>query len=101
MSNRIERLKEYANPTRAGNWNGASRDQADLDRWSKRATEQSQCAPRASDKAMRLPDTNAKQQLDPKSSPRTSAEIDARMSGRDDPNHVGGGGYMKTIRRNG
>jgi hypothetical protein len=27
---RESRLKEYANPTRAGNWNGAGRDQANL-----------------------------------------------------------------------
>jgi hypothetical protein len=100
MSNRIERLKEYANPTRAGNWNGASRDQANIDRWSNRAAEQSQCAPRASDGPMKLPDTNAKQQIDPKSSPRTTAAIDKRMAGKDDLNHSGGG-YMKNIRRNG
>ncbi len=36
---RIERLKEYVRP--GSGWNGASRDQRNLDRWSQRASRNS------------------------------------------------------------
>jgi|tagenome__1003787_1003787.scaffolds.fasta_scaffold16288563_2 hypothetical protein len=38
---RQSRIKEYSNPTRAANWQGAGRDQKNLDRFSERATENS------------------------------------------------------------
>jgi hypothetical protein len=96
---RIDRLKEYAKPTREANWNGAGRDQANIDRWSERATDNSKLAPRATNHEIKLPDTDAKQQLnDTKSSPRTHAEIDERMRGRNDLNHEGSE-YLKSIRR--
>ncbi len=96
---RLDRLKEYAKPTRAGNWQGAGRDQANIDRWTDRAADNSKIAPRATDKAMELPATGKRQELrDTSMSPRTSRQIDARMAGKDDPNHFGSD-YMKSIRR--
>jgi hypothetical protein len=38
MSTRTERLREYAKPLRPENWQGNSRDQKNIDRWSARAS---------------------------------------------------------------
>jgi hypothetical protein len=38
---RLERLKEYANPRSRENWQGAGRDQANINRWVQRAHEHS------------------------------------------------------------
>jgi hypothetical protein len=98
---RLDRLREYSKPTRSANWNGASRDQADIDRWSERATENSKLAPRASKGEMKLPDTGKSMEMrSTKSAPRTNAEIDKRMAGKDDLNHVGDSAYLAGVRRN-
>jgi len=55
MSNRIERLREYANPL-ASPWRGQSTDENNA-RWSKRAEENSDQSRRARGGAMKLPDT--------------------------------------------
>jgi hypothetical protein len=94
---RIDRLKEYSKPTKG--WQGAGRDQDNIDRWSDRATENSKIAPRASDGEVKLPPTGDVKMRSTKSAPRTTAEIDAHMRGKDDLNHAGSD-YMKSIRRN-
>jgi hypothetical protein len=93
---RQDRLKEYSKPTRAGNWNGSSRDQADLDRWSNRATEQSQCAPRASDGPMKLPSTKVNQRDSAMAPyrPRTNVGTDAT-----EMNVEGDSPFMRDVRR--
>ena len=97
---RLDRLKEYAKPTREANWQGAGRDQANIDRWSQRATEESKIAPRASGGEMKLPSTGRKVETrDTAMSPRTSRKVDAAMRGEGDLNHVGGSDYMNSIRR--
>ena len=100
---RMDRLKEYAKPLRPENWQGASRDMDCIDRWSDRATDESHIAPRASSGPMDLPSTTSRQMglRSTKSAPRTSAEIDARMAGKDDQNFVGSSAYMRGIRRDG
>jgi hypothetical protein len=99
---RISRLREYAKPTREANWQGASRDQANIDRWSERAAENSDGADhRGSSGEVKLPDTGKRMDVrSTKSAQRTSAEIDARMRGKDDLNFVGDSSYMAGIRRN-
>ncbi|MGB6400471.1 MAG: hypothetical protein WBF73_33020 [Bradyrhizobium sp.] len=104
---RLERLREYARPTRRENWRGAGRDQGNIDRWSERASENSEIAPRASDKPMDLPSTTNRQLglRSTKSAPRTDAATDARMvdartAAKDDTNFVGDSSYMRGVRRN-
>jgi hypothetical protein len=41
MPNRIERLRQYANPRSKENWQGPGRDQANITRWIERAIEHS------------------------------------------------------------
>jgi hypothetical protein len=54
---RTSRIKDYATPNSGpDDWRGAGRDQANIDRWSARAAENSQLAPRAA-KTMTLHDT--------------------------------------------
>jgi hypothetical protein len=94
---RLERLKEYSNPLHGPQ--GAGRDEKNIRFWQARAEENSQLAPRATDKAMALPSTNRQMGLrSTKSAPRTDAAIDARMRGKNDLNHEGSD-YMKSIRR--
>jgi hypothetical protein len=95
---RQDRLKEYANPTRAGNWNGSSRDQADLDRWSKRAAAESQCAPRASDGPMKLPSTKVNQR-DSDMKPYRSQADSMRTKALADLNIEGDSPFMRSVRR--
>jgi hypothetical protein len=95
----ISRLKEYEKPLRKQNWQGAGRSQANIDRWSNRATEQSRIAPRASGGEVKLPDTGKQTALrDTAMSPRTSRKVATR--GKDVPNFVGDSSYMAGIRRN-
>lgn len=65
-------LREYVNPQAGAQGNG--RDLRNLDYWSKRATENSKVAPRASDSGS------------------------APAQGRGDKNHVGGT-FLKGVRR--
>jgi hypothetical protein len=95
---RLDRLKEYSNPMRGQP--GAGRDEKNLEYWADRAKENSQCAPRATDKPMDLPATGKRQELrDTAMSPRTSRNADARMQAKADTNFVGDSSYMRGIRR--
>jgi hypothetical protein len=78
MPNRIERLKQYANPRSRENWNGASRDQKNIDRWSQRARDNSLIT----DKPDRRPTRDPLQ-----------------SKARADVNHVGDGDYLSKVRR--
>ena len=91
---RQDRLREYADPTRGPR--GPGRDQANIDAWSARAKENSKIAPRASDGEMKLPSTKVNQRdtaMRPYA-PRTNLGTDAT-----EPNHEGGGPFMRSIRR--
>jgi hypothetical protein len=93
---RIDRLKEYAKPKGP---HSAGRDQKNIDYWADRASENSNQATRATDHDIKLPSTTSRQPMrSTKSAPRTDAEIDARMRGKDDLNHEGSD-YMKSVRR--
>jgi hypothetical protein len=109
---RESRLKEYARPLRPENWQGAGRDQANIDRWSERATKESQIAARAlgpvhggplgtKDQDLpSLPSTGKRQESRPTAmGPREPRNINKRMRGEDDLNHVGESNYMAGIRR--
>ena len=98
---RIERLKEYANPTRSGNWQGAGRDQANIDRWSRRAEISSDGDQhRASAGPMKLPPTGRRiETRDTAMRPKVSRSVDAMMkAAKADVNHFGSS-YMKGVRR--
>jgi hypothetical protein len=95
----IDRLKEYQKPNRKGNWNGAASDQANIDRWSARASENSKIAPRASDGEMKLPSTGKMDVRDTGMGPKVSRKVDARMAAKQNPNFVGETSYMRGIRR--
>ncbi|WP_094974004.1 hypothetical protein [Bradyrhizobium symbiodeficiens] len=97
---RVERCKEYANPRRRENWDGESRDKANLDRWSQRAAENSKTASRASKGEMRLPDTGDVVLHDTAAKPRRALEIDARVKAKSDTNTDGGSSFMRGVRRN-
>lgn len=93
---RQDRLKEYAKPLRAANWQGAGRDQANIDRWSARAAENSKIAPRATDGPMKLPSTKVNQRdtsMKPYQ-PRTNYGTDAMET-----NIEGDSVYLRGIRR--
>jgi hypothetical protein len=97
---RLERLKEYSKPTRAANWDGPGRDQANIDRWSERATENSALAPRAKGGEVSLPDTGKWTELrDTAAAPREARKADARMVAKDDLNTSGDSPYLRGIRR--
>jgi hypothetical protein len=101
MSNRTERLREYAKPLRRENWQGAGRDQANIDRWSERASQNCDGADhRASSGEVQLPSTGKRQEVrDTAMSPRTSRKVDAAMRGKDDLNFVGSSPFMRDVRR--
>lgn len=94
---RQDRLKEYSKPLRAGNWQGAGRDQANIDRWSERATENSQCAPRASDGPMKLPSTKVTTR-DTNMKPYRSQADSMVKEALADKNDVGSP-FMRDVRR--
>jgi hypothetical protein len=101
MSNRTERLREYARPLRKENWQGAGRDQGNIDRWIARASENSDGADhRASSGEVQLPSTGKRQESRPtKMGPRVPRKINSVMGdARSDVNHFGSD-YMKSIRR--
>lgn len=98
---RISRLKELESPTRGPQ--GATHGEIErIDPWSARATANSQLAPRASDKPMKLPNTGkAVKTRDTAAKPFASRNVNSAMAGKDDLNHVGTGSYMKNVRRDG
>ena len=102
MSNRIERLKEYAKPLRPENWQGAGRDQANIDRWSARASENSDGDRHRATGTERAEahDTGKRVESRPtEMGPRVPRKINSVMSdARRDVNHIGSD-YMKSIRR--
>jgi len=98
---RIVRLREYAKPTREANWQGAGRDQANIDRWSDRATDNCKLAPHATGLDVRAEAHSTGRQTDlrdTRKQPRTSRKVDAAMRGDDDLNHVGSS-FMAGTRR--
>jgi hypothetical protein len=110
MSNRLERLKGYSKPLRSENWQGESRQQY-IDRWSDRASEESQLAPRASGTRStngeiapdldppRAPSSGAVANRDTSMRPREARKVDRLMAGDDDLNHIGSGSYLPEVRR--
>jgi hypothetical protein len=99
---RIERLREYAKPTRREDWRGASRDQSNIDRWSTRASENSDGADHRATGTERAEAHSTGKRVDlrsTKAEPRTSAEIDARMAGKNDRNSSDTSPYLPGIRR--
>lgn len=96
---RIERLKEYANPSRRENWDGESCDKANLDRWSKRASENSKVAPRARGGEIKLPDTDSDEVSLHDTAAKPRRDADARAVAKADKNFVGDSPYMAGIRR--
>ena len=106
---RLERLKEYAKPTRRENWQGAGRDEANISRWSERATENSDGADHRATGTERAEAHSTGKRVDlrsTKSAPRADAATDARMVddaravAKADTNFVGDLSYMRGIRRN-
>jgi hypothetical protein len=96
----LDRLKQYEKPLRAGNWQGSSRDESNISRWSNRATAESKIAPRARGGEMKLPSTGKQTELrDTSMSPRAARNADARMVAKDDKNFVGDSSYMAGVRR--
>jgi hypothetical protein len=92
MSNRIERLKQYGNPRSRDNWHGASRDMANINRWSKRAEAESDGhRHRAKDDGIALPSTDNRQGSD---EPKTHEKAKRNL------NHEGSTKYMPKVRRN-
>jgi hypothetical protein len=89
-------LKEYAKPL--SGWNGASRDQGNIDRFSKRATAESQCAPRASDGPMKLPSTKVNTR-DTSMKPYRSQADSMRREAMADKNIEGDSPFMRSVRR--
>lgn len=102
---RQERLKEYAQPTRRENWQGASRDQGNIDRWSERATENSDGADhRATGTQRAEAHSTGKRPVDRPTSmaPKQARNVDRNMvdAAKADTNFVGDSSYMRGIRRN-
>ena len=95
---RIERLKQYATPLRPENWQGEANDQANIDRWSQRATAESHIAPRASDGLMHLQSTGTNLR-DTAMQPREARKANARMVAEADTNNVGDSPYLRGVRR--
>jgi len=95
---RLERLKEYADPTKGPH--GAASAQENLDHWSARATENSKIAPRAKGGEMKLPSTGkAMGTRDTSMRPKASRNADARAAAKADTNIVGDSDYLRGIRR--
>jgi hypothetical protein len=94
---REQRIREYAKPAREENWNGASRDMKDIDRWSERAHRESDGhRHRAKAGEMSLPSTGEMELH----STATGAPADRRAVAKKDLNHdIEGSAYMKGVRR--
>src|SRR6266851_726302 len=97
---RQDRLKEYAKPLRAANWQGAGRDQANIDRWADRASENSKLAPRASKGEMQLHDTGKAMAMRSTTSRPYRRDGDGVIDqARSDMNIEGDSKYLAGIRR--
>jgi hypothetical protein len=95
----MERLRELQNPRSKKNWNGASRDQANINRWSGRASENSDGRKhRAKSGEIELPNTNVELHSTA-APPRRDRKVDAHMAGKRDQNFVGSSDYMPGVRR--
>jgi hypothetical protein len=110
MGNFEDRLKGYAKPDKG--WHGRSH-MDNINRWSSRASTNSQLAPRAAGK----PSTNGvpERDLDPPSLPSTGKRVETRDTGmkpfvkrsveatlkaaRSDQNHLDEADYMPNVRR--
>lgn len=107
----LRRLERYADPSNKANWRGAGRDQKNIDRWSERASRNSEIAPRAAGD----PSTNGSRQMlqDPpkvppnggramphstEAPPRRKPQVDAYVEGRKNLNHTGGS-FVPKVRR--
>jgi hypothetical protein len=94
---RQDRLKkEYSKPL--SGWQGAGRDQANIDRWSDRATENSQLAPRASDGPMKLPSTKVTTR-ETSMKPYRSQADSMRKEALADTNIAGDSPFLRSVRR--
>jgi hypothetical protein len=105
---RQDRLNSYAKMSGPC---GASRDQRDLEYWSKRASANSEIAPRSGSRASngavtkdldppRLHSTGKEVSIrDTASKPYRSTKVDAHMVAKNDPNFSGSSGYMRGVRR--
>jgi hypothetical protein len=111
MPNRIQRLKEYADPC-ASEWRGPGRDKENLAKWAERASENSQIAPRAIGKPSNgipeketdppeLPNTGKKMETrDTAMRPKVVRSAEAAIkAARSNLNHVGEHDYMPGIKR--
>jgi hypothetical protein len=95
---RQDRLKEYAKPLRSENWQGAGRDQENIDRWSARASDNSQIAPRASDGPMKLPSTKVTMR-DTSMKPYRSQGEAMRKEALADTNIAGDSPFLRSVKR--
>ena len=79
-------------------WQGASRDQGNIDRFSQRATANSELAPRASDGPMKLPSTKVNTR-DTSMRPYKSQGEAMRREAMADRNIEGDSPFMRSVRR--
>ena len=105
---RQDRLNAYA---KMSGPRGASRDQDNIDYWSKRAETNSEIAPRAAGKTStngarepnldlpRLPSTKQVTLRDTAQKPYASRNVDTHMAAKQDLNFVGSSPYMRCVRR--
>jgi hypothetical protein len=77
-SPRADRIAQYENPQHPSNWRGQATQQ-NLDRWSARASQNSQCAPRAASGPADLHSTKIKLH-DTSAPPRSRPDVDERMT---------------------
>jgi hypothetical protein len=101
MSNRIQRLREYADPTRGPH--GSSQDEAHIKYWQNRASENSDGADHRGNPGpeISLPNTGKRQESRPtEMGPKKPRTVDRNMvdAAKADLNFVGSS-YMAGIRR--
>jgi hypothetical protein len=96
----IERLREYKNPRSTKWWDGES-TQANIDRWSRRASTNSDGRRHRAtgSEKVELPSTGEVKVHSTASPPRCNRKVDAHMAGKDDPNYVSSGDFMPGVRR--
>ena len=96
MGNFDKRLREYSRPQESVS--GFSSSKKDMSYWSKRASDNSETATRATNKAMSLPDTGGKVSNRSTSSPPKGFGGDPYKKAKADLNSVGSS-YMRGVRR--